>query len=140
MSTAKEMGSLMRWDIRQTTSTLSNLVGMDLCIETDTKTKLTDMETHTFSSSEPLYGIPSGIISKRAEYAQKRKGDGVTLWHLIKGLSEYGEHLWPHRPIDRVNTEGHIRRDGDKVIVTMTITDEVEALIGQDVDIILKSK
>jgi len=141
MKTAKEVSRMMNWDIRQTTATLSNIVGMDLCIETDSNTKLTNPDTHQFSSGEPLYGIPlNTIIQKRAVYAYDRKGDGITLWHLIKGLPEYGEHLWPHRPIDRVNTKGHIKRDGDKVIVTMTITDEVEALVGQDVDIILKSK
>ena len=109
MMTAKKVAEFMNWDIRQTTSTLSNLVGMDLCIETDQNTKLTNIDTHEFSSQEPIYGMPENTVyHKRAEYARDRVGKGITLWHLLHGESEYGEKLWPFRPVDRVQFEGKV--------------------------------
>lgn len=142
MKTAKEVSRLMNWDIRQTTATLSNIVGMDLCIETDASTKVTDTETHEFSSSEPFYGIPlDSIYHKRAKYASERKGDGVTLWHLLKGVPEFGEHLWPYRPVDRVKTSGHVKRNDDgRPVLTISVPKEMEDMVGQDVEIILKTK
>lgn len=109
LHTAKYIASYMTWDIRQTTSTLSNLVGMDLCVETDQNTKLTNVDTHEFSSQEPVYGMPEdSIYKRRAEYAKQRNKKGTTLWHILHKGHGYGDKLWPFRPVDRVQFEGKV--------------------------------
>lgn len=143
--TAKEVSRIMNWDIRQTTSTLSNLVGMDLCIETDVNTKITDEITHKFSSGEPLYGIPlDTIYRERAIYADSRGWgeEGPTLWKIINGeLGGKEFHLWPFRPVDRVKTGGRVfRDDDDRVNISITIPKELAKMVGQDVDITIKTR
>ena len=135
--TAKKVAEMMDWDIRTTTVTLSNIVGLDLCNEEDVKTFKKE-GTDEFSSSEPLYGFErDSTIHKRALYAKDRTTG--TLWHLIN-TKDYGENLWPNRPIDRIQYTGKVVLVGGIPQVSYKYRpDDLKDMIGQDVKITIQS-
>lgn len=140
--TSRNVSEFLNWDIRQTTATLSNLVGMDLCLETDQNPKLTNVETHEFSSQEPIYEIPENTVyHKRALYARDRKrGTGYTLWHLLHKDTDYGENLWPFRPVDRIKITGKILEvNGNLLVDFFSMPKELNEMIGKEVTITIQS-
>ncbi len=51
----------------------------------------------------------TSVIHSRAIYARDRDNSkGISLFHIIRGDNEYGENLWPNRPVDRVKLEGKV--------------------------------
>lgn len=143
-TTAKKINEMMQWnDIRRTTSTLSNLVGMDLCVETSQETKMKNEDTGEFSSNEPLYGIPFGSTQWiRANYAKNRIQKGSTLWH-IKNIDKlkknpFGDEFWPNRAIDRVKTKGKVEFDKTKGKNKLYINydpEDLKHMVGKEIDI-----
>lgn len=136
--TAKRVTTMMNWDIRQTTGTLSNLVGMDLCVESNHDSHVTSESTNEFSSSEPVYGIESNsVIYKRAVYARDRNVKGTTLFHILRGDEEFGKGLWPFRPTDRVKLTGRVE-SGGKLVLTYKASELVD-MVGKEVSVTIQS-
>ena len=136
--TSKDISEIMDWDIRQTTGTLSNLVGMDLCTETDHGSHVKSESTNEFTSNEPLYGIESdSVIQKRAIYARDRNVKGTTLFHILRGDEEFGQGLWPFRSTDRVKLTGRVE-SGGKLVLSYKPSELVD-MVGKEVSIIIQS-
>lgn len=141
--TSRQISEIMEWDIRQTTSTLSNLVGMDLLTESPGKSKMTDESKGTFSSNEPEYFIPkTSLIQKRAVYALERAKNDLTLFDILKGKTDFGENLWPFRPTDRVKIEGRIKLDQfekPKIVLTYK-PEDFRDMVGSNISVIVNLK
>lgn len=134
--TSKEVSALSQHDIRETTFSLSTLVGMDLAdVDSDSESKPIG-ENGEFISTQPKYFIKKGTpIAARANYALSRGNRmGVTLWHIINKKMQFDQRYWPDRPVDRLDFEGVVRiseKSGKPVVVIFQRPNDLVELVGR---------
>lgn len=108
--TAKEIASNLNWDIRTTTSTLSNLAGLDLIKETPSESKIGNTSTATIiTTQEPVYYVPlepENLVRVRALHVMDVGGNLIL---LTNGRMRH-EGLWPNRKLDRYDMSGEIKQ------------------------------
>lgn len=114
---------------------LSNLVGMDLCVEKPIENPPKNVYTKKEDiSKECTYQTPRDTPQYfRAMYAYYRT-EG-TLWHILHGKMQYGQKLWPFRPIDRVKLVGKVRLINGLYTLMFDPNKELKDLLEKEVNI-----
>ena len=112
---------------------LSNLVGMDLCVENPP-----DHNDHNMfsgkKSMESTYELKVGTPKyHRAIYAYYRI-EG-TLWHILNGRMNFDEKLWPFRQLDRIYATGRVCLKDGKPSLVWSVPSDIKKFIGNDVTI-----
>ena len=112
---------------------LSTLRGLDLILSNETTPRLKNKNTMDFEQRGRIYYCPHGTIYR--ERAIKVLLDGL---ESIKN-GEYGEKLYPFRPLSELQTMGTIEYNQNGVYLKLNRNDILESMASKQVKVLLES-